>query len=134
MPHAMVPLECVDPSCVAVGIVGPLENVVQERRATAVGKLVWVSGRWNGVGSEHTLHPFREGLRAGIELVQVLDDMGQVLDGSVVEIILRSRARETCRGVALKGRNGRRPAGVDLLVRKVIHIGEREFTRAAYGS
>src|ERR1700716_865003 len=115
----MLSLEGVDAGGVLEGIVSPLEQVSQKRRAAAILELVFVPNRRYGIGPEGILHALdKRFIRWWIELVEVLNDMREVLDRTVGQIVTRTRRRQPRRAVALKGRDGWRTAAVGLLVRK----------------
>src|SRR5205807_6637627 len=142
----MLSLEGVDAGGVLEGIIRTQEQVFQKRWAAAILELVFVANRWYGIGPEGILDALGKrfvGYR--IELVEVLNDVREVLDGTVRQIVTGTGRRQPRRAVALKGRDGRRTAPIRLLVgkshphrglavdpgskRKVVGVGD--FTRQA---
>src|SRR5438132_11123244 len=115
----MLSLEGVDAGGVLEGIICTQEQVFQKRWAAAILELVFVANRWYGIGPEGILDALGKrfvGYR--IELVEVLNDVREVLDGTVRQIVTGTGRRQPRRAVALKGRDGRRTAPIRLLVGK----------------
>src|SRR5581483_13695 len=98
----MLPIECIHCRSIEESVQRTQVVIVNVGWPAAVGELISITGRRNGVRAEHILHALSERLIVGVELRQIFNHMRKVLDRSTGEVIAGTGVGENGRTIALE--------------------------------